>query len=83
MVTPLYLCYSIYANAVLGIASFGGKAALRDVSVIGSGGGGEYIVAPLKTILQNPSNISLNTNNVALPVYYNGVSIGRAAIPVG
>ncbi|KAF8972948.1 hypothetical protein BDZ97DRAFT_1691577 [Flammula alnicola] len=65
-----------------GIASFGGTAGLSDVSVTGSGGtgGSEFIVAPLKTTLQNPSNISLDTIDVALPVVFNGVTIGRAAI---
>ncbi|KAF9484474.1 hypothetical protein BDN70DRAFT_872495 [Pholiota conissans] len=65
-----------------GINSFGGTASLSNVSVVGSGGGGgsEFIVAPLTTTLQNPSNVSLETINVALPVIFNGVMIGRAAI---
>lgn len=54
------------------------------MTVTGSGGvgGSEFIVAPLTTTLQNPSNISLDTINVALPVVFNGVTIGRAAINV-
>ncbi|KDR75403.1 hypothetical protein GALMADRAFT_553913 [Galerina marginata CBS 339.88] len=61
------------------------KAALSDVSVTGSGGigGSEFIVTPLKTTLQNPSNISLDTVDVSLPVIFSGVTIGRAAINVG
>ncbi|KAA1471743.1 hypothetical protein DENSPDRAFT_133322 [Dentipellis sp. KUC8613] len=65
-----------------GINGFGGTADLSNVSVSGSGGNGgnEYIKAPLTTKLQNPSNISLTTNDIALPVYYKGVMLGRAAI---
>ena len=68
----------------LGIDSFGGSADLSDVSVAGSGGkgGNEYIVAPLKAALQNPSNFSLSTIDVTLPVVFQGVKIGRAAIAV-
>lgn len=59
-------------------------ASLSNVSVAGSGGNGgsEFIIAPLTTILQNPSNISLSTVDVALPVFYQGVEIGRASINV-
>ncbi|KAF9484472.1 hypothetical protein BDN70DRAFT_122528 [Pholiota conissans] len=66
-----------------GIASFGQTAQLNDVSIQGSGGsdGSEYIVTRLKTTLQNPSEISLDTIEVALPVFYKGVSIGRASLP--
>lgn len=55
---------------------------MSDVTIAGSGGNGgsEFIVAPLKTTLQNPSNISLNTVGISLPVLFNGVTIGRAAI---
>ncbi|TFY72142.1 hypothetical protein EVG20_g865 [Dentipellis fragilis] len=65
-----------------GINGFGGTADLSNISVTGSGGNGgnEYIKAPLTTKLQNPSNISLMTNDIALPVYYKGVMLGRAAI---
>jgi len=54
------------------------------VSVTGSGGTGgtEFVVAPLTTTLQNPSNISLDTVDISLPVIFNGVTIGRAAIDV-
>jgi hypothetical protein len=52
--------------------------------VTGSGGndGSEFIVAPITTTLQNPSNISLKTVDVSLPVIYKGATIGRAAIDV-
>jgi len=68
----------------LGINSFGGTATIRNVSISGSGGNGgdEYIVSPLTTVLQNPSNISLSTVDIKLPVYYKDVMIGRAAFDV-
>ena len=69
---------------VEGINSFGGTAALSNVTVTGSGGNGgdEFIVSPLQTTLQNPSNVSLDTVDISLPVIFNGVTIGRAAINV-
>ncbi|KXN90203.1 hypothetical protein AN958_04693 [Leucoagaricus sp. SymC.cos] len=69
-------------SSLKGIASFGHKAQLSNVSVAGSGGdgGNQYILSPLTTTLQNPSNISLNTVDVALPVMFQGTKIGRAAI---
>ncbi|KAJ7209536.1 hypothetical protein GGX14DRAFT_451849 [Mycena pura] len=69
-------------SSITGISSFGGTAALSNVSVTGSGGAGgsEFVVAPLTTTLQNPSNISLKTVNVSLPVVFESVPIGRAAI---
>ena len=68
----------------LGIHSFGGSASLSNISIAGSGGSGgsEFIVAPLTAALQNPSNISLQTVRIALPVTYKGVMIGRTAIDV-
>lgn len=71
-------------SSLAGINQFGGKAPLSNISVTGSGGSGgnQYIVAPLTTELDNPSNVSLTTNDVALPVIYNGVQLGRAAINV-
>ena len=67
-----------------GINAFGGIASLSNVSITGSGGNGgsEYIKTPLTTKLQNPSNVSLTTTDVSLPVYYQGVMLGRAAINV-
>ncbi|KAJ7928639.1 hypothetical protein B0H13DRAFT_1968281 [Mycena leptocephala] len=69
-------------SAMTGINSFGNTASLSNVSVTGSGGndGSEFIVAPITTTLQNPSNISLKTVDVSLPVIYKGATIGRAAI---
>ena len=59
-------------------------AALSHISVTGSGGSGgsQYIVAPLQATLQNPSNVSLNTVGILLPVTFNGVNIGLTAINV-
>ncbi|KAJ7716738.1 hypothetical protein DFH07DRAFT_349612 [Mycena maculata] len=69
-------------SGLTGINSFGGTASLSNVSVTGSGGtgGDEYIVAPLTTTLQNPSNVTLDTVNISLPVIYQGTTIGSAAI---
>lgn len=59
-------------------------AQLSNTNVNGSGGdgGNQYITSPVTTSLQNPSNVSLQTNNIGLPVIYNGVQLGRAAINV-
>ena len=67
-----------------GINAFGGSAGLSNFTVQGSGGNGgsEYIVTPLTTVLQNPSNVSLDTVGISLPVTYQNVVIGRAAINV-
>ena len=67
-----------------GINSFGGKAAINNVSITGSGGtnGDQYIISPLTTVINNPSNVSLSTVDIALPVYYENVMIGRAAFNV-
>jgi hypothetical protein len=71
-------------TSLKGINAFGHTAQLSNVSVAGSGGqnGNEFIVSPLTTMLQNPSNISLNTVDVALPVMFQGTMLGRAAINV-
>ncbi|KAK0485666.1 hypothetical protein IW261DRAFT_1451420 [Armillaria novae-zelandiae] len=69
-------------SSLKGMNSFGGSATLSNVSVSGSGGEGrsEFIVAPLTTTIQNPSNVTLHTVDIVLPVMYEGVMIGRAAI---
>lgn len=50
---------------------------LANVSVTGGSGVGnsEFIVTPLLTTLQNPSNASLNTVDISLPVVLNGINI--------
>ncbi|KAH9961311.1 hypothetical protein BC827DRAFT_1260505 [Russula dissimulans] len=67
-----------------GINSFGHAAGLSNVKITGSGGSGgnQYINADLTTALHNPSNISLQTNDLSLAVFYKDVKIGRAAIDV-
>lgn len=67
-----------------GINSFGGTATINNVSITGSGGtnGDQYIISPLTAVMDNPSNISLSTVDIALPVYYENVMIGRAAFNV-
>ncbi|KAH7926942.1 hypothetical protein BV22DRAFT_1007914 [Leucogyrophana mollusca] len=69
-------------SSLKGINSFGGTATTTNVSITGSGGNGgnQYIVSPITTTMQNPSNVSLQTVDIALPVYYQDVMIGRAAI---
>lgn len=69
-------------STLTGINSFGHTASLSNVSVTGSGGAGgsEFIVSPLTTVLQNPSNVTLNTIDVSLPVIFKGTKIGRAVI---
>ncbi|KAF9222628.1 hypothetical protein BS17DRAFT_802839 [Gyrodon lividus] len=68
-------------STLKGINSFGGAAAINNISITGSGGNGgdQYIISPLTTVMQNPSNVSLSTVDIALPVYYDDVMIGRAA----
>ncbi|KAF9071074.1 hypothetical protein BDP27DRAFT_1419362 [Rhodocollybia butyracea] len=69
-------------SSLAGIGSFGGQAILSNVTVTGSGGSGgnQFIVSPLTTTLKNPSNISLDTTDISLPVFYEGTQIGQAAI---
>lgn len=57
---------------------------MSNVSIAGSGGNGgnQFIVSPLTTTLQNPSNVSLQTVDIVLPVIYKDVTIGSAAISV-
>ncbi|KAI0268735.1 hypothetical protein BC834DRAFT_651204 [Gloeopeniophorella convolvens] len=71
-------------TALAGIDGFEHTAGLNNVSVTGSGGNGgnEYVNADITATLQNPSNISLQTNDVSLAVIYKDVQIGRAAIDV-
>lgn len=71
-------------SSLEGINGFGGSAGLSNVSVTGSGGdsGSEFIVAPLTVTLGNPSNITLQTVDISLPVMFKDVVIGRAALDV-
>ena len=46
----------------------------------GQDGSGPFINASLTTTLNNPSNISLQTVDVQLPVSYQGVMLGHAVL---
>ncbi|KAG6857277.1 hypothetical protein H0H87_007110 [Tephrocybe sp. NHM501043] len=69
-------------SSLKGINSFGHSAILTNVSVTGSGGegGSEYIISPLTTTLQNPSNVTIKSVANSLPVLYKGTKIGRSVI---
>ena len=72
------------AATCVGINSFGHTVGLGNISITGSGGSGgsQYVNTDLTTTLQNPSNISLQTNGLSLAAFYKDVKIGRAAINV-
>ncbi|KAH7108191.1 hypothetical protein BKA62DRAFT_764259 [Auriculariales sp. MPI-PUGE-AT-0066] len=69
-------------SPIKGIASFDHKFGAEDLSVSGSGGAGgtEWLTSKLTVKLTNPSNISLDTINLALPVYYKDVYLGRTFV---
>ncbi|KAG2131418.1 uncharacterized protein EDB93DRAFT_1255529 [Suillus bovinus] len=69
------------ASSLAGMNSFDSKATITNISIYGSGGNGgnQYIISPITSSINNPSNISLDTVDIALPVYYQNVMIGRAA----
>ncbi|KAF9051008.1 hypothetical protein BDZ89DRAFT_1056905 [Hymenopellis radicata] len=65
-------------SSLVGINAFGGTTVLSNVSVTGATS--EYIISPLKSTLDNPSEVTLHTTDVALPVVYDGTVLGRAII---
>ena len=69
-------------TSLKGMNAFNKASSLSNVSITGSGSDdhGAFIKSPLTTTLQNPSNISLQTVDVALPVYYKDVMLGRAVL---
>lgn len=69
-------------TSLKGIDGFGHTAQLSNLSITGSGqdSHGIFIKSPITTTLNNPSNISLETVDVELPVFYQGVQLGRAVI---
>jgi hypothetical protein len=83
-VIPFTFRSTFITTTCAGINGFGHTASLGNVTITGSGGNGgdQYINADLTTILQNPSNLSLQTNDVSLAVFYEDVKIGRAVIDV-
>jgi Protein of unknown function (DUF3712) len=60
-----------------GLNSFEHTTTLSNVIITGSGGvgGSQYIVAPLVTTFENPSNISLNTTGISLPTFFKEVEV--------
>lgn len=67
-------------TSLAGINSFNGVTTLSDVTV--SSGTAAFLWVPLKVTLENPSNLTVFTNEVFLPVLFSGVVVGRAEIPV-
>ena len=69
-------------TSLKGINAFGHTASLSNVSITGgdTDSHGAFVKSPLTTTLNNPSNISLETVDVELPVYYKDVLLGRAVI---
>ena len=65
-----------------GLNSFDHGASLNNFAISGGGqdSNGPLINASLTTTLNNPSNISLQTVNVELPVFYQGVMLGHAVL---
>lgn len=62
-----------------GINSFGHTTQLQNIRVDHSTE--NYIALPLNTVLANPSNITLHTRDLYLPVFYRNVPVGRAYVP--
>ncbi|KAJ9479823.1 hypothetical protein PHBOTO_003303 [Pseudozyma hubeiensis] len=66
-------------TSLAGINSFNGVTTLSDVMV--SSGTAAFLWVPLKVTLENPSNLTVFTNEVFLPVLFSGTVVGRAEIP--
>ncbi len=67
-------------TTLAGINSFNGVATLSQVTV--SSGTPAFLWVPLTVALTNPSNLTVFTNEVFLPVIFSGTFVGRAEIPV-
>ncbi|KAJ1032418.1 hypothetical protein NDA16_000444 [Ustilago loliicola] len=67
-------------TSLTGINSFNGVTTLSDVIV--ASGTLQFVWIPLKVTLFNPSNLTVFTNEVFLPVLFSGTFVGRAEIPV-
>ncbi|KAM5540830.1 hypothetical protein V8D89_005474 [Ganoderma adspersum] len=69
-------------TSMSGLNSFDHGASLSNFAISGSGqdSNGPFVNASLTTTLNNPSNISLQTVGVELPVFYQGVMLGRAVL---
>lgn len=70
-------------SVLKGINTFGGTAEISDVHIAGGGGegGSQYISSPLKTGLNNPSEITLKAGSISLPTYYQDVQVGTSVVP--
>ncbi|KAH8925300.1 hypothetical protein BT69DRAFT_1216651 [Atractiella rhizophila] len=78
------------STSLVGLSDFGGTATIPERPlVVGSGSnsdrfgnstGSDFIRITLDVILNNPSQITLTTNEVALDVVYNGTVVGEAVI---
>ena len=69
-------------TSIKGINAFNHGATMNNFSITGSGqdNNGPFVKIPLTATLSNPSNVSLDTVNVELPVYYQDTMIGRTVI---
>lgn len=71
--------FSNIASPLDGINSFGNVVGISNVTV--TGGVPAYINIPLNVELNNPSEITLFTKDISLPVLYEDYEVGRAIIP--
>lgn len=76
------IAFNVESN-MKAINTFGGTAQISDVRIVGSGGdgGNQYVSSPLKTGLNNPSNISLVAGSISLPTFYQGTQVGESVVP--
>ncbi|PWN24968.1 hypothetical protein BDZ90DRAFT_262821 [Jaminaea rosea] len=66
-------------TSLAGINSFNHVFTTSDLVV--QGGTPQYILIPLKATLENPSQLTVFTDQVSLPIVYRNVYVGRAIIP--
>ncbi|PWN53595.1 hypothetical protein IE53DRAFT_140447 [Violaceomyces palustris] len=66
-------------TSLSGINSFNGVTTLSNVKV--SSGTNQFIWIPLTVQLANPSNLTVFTDEVFLPVIFSGEQVGKAEIP--
>lgn len=66
-------------SSLAGINSFNHRFTTN--SLVVASGRPQYILITLNAILQNPSNLTVFTDQVSLPIVYKNVYVGRAVIP--
>lgn len=66
-------------TSLAGINSFNHVFQTSDLRV--AAGNPQFILIPLNAILNNPSNLTVFTNQVSLPIVYRDTYVGRAVIP--